>query len=53
MEKNTTRLLNLANQLLDFRKAELEEISPSFVETNISDLVRGTYTRFSQAIKNS
>ncbi len=53
MEKNTTRLLNLVNQLLDFRKTELEDISLTFVETNISDLIRQTQTRFSQVIKSA
>lgn len=52
MEKNTSRLLDLANQLLDFRKTELETINLTFVEVNISNLIRKTHTRFSQAIKD-
>ncbi|WP_338358526.1 hybrid sensor histidine kinase/response regulator transcription factor [Yeosuana marina] len=53
MDKNTTRLLDLVNQLLDFRKVELEGINLTFVEANISELIRNTYTRFSPAINNS
>ncbi len=52
MEKNTSRLLNLTNQLLDFRKAEIETNSLTFVNTNISELIRSIYTRFSQALKD-
>src|SRR5690606_15832758 len=51
MEKNTSRLLNLVNQLLDFRKTELENTSLTFVETNFSELVRKVYERFSQSIQ--
>ncbi len=50
MEKNTSRLLDLTNQLLDFRKTEFQDISLSFIEINISDLLRNTYERFSQAV---
>ncbi|HET8737669.1 MAG TPA: two-component regulator propeller domain-containing protein [Pricia sp.] len=53
MEKNTSRLLNLVNQLLDFRKTELEDIRLTFLETNITDLVKQTQTRFSQAIETA
>jgi ligand-binding sensor domain-containing protein/signal transduction histidine kinase/AraC-like DNA-binding protein len=53
MDKNTSRLLDLVNQLLDFRKAELEGTNLTFVEANISDLLRNIYTRFSPAINNS
>ncbi len=52
VEKNTDRLLNLVNQLLDFRKTETERIHLTFVETNIPDLLRNTYDRFSEAIKD-
>ncbi|MEH6682355.1 MAG: two-component regulator propeller domain-containing protein [Sediminicola sp.] len=52
MEKNTSRLLDLVNQLLDFRKTEMENMSLSFVETNLSKLLRRTYERFSEAIKD-
>ena len=52
VEKNTDRLLDLVNQLLDFRKTETERISLTFVETNISELLRNTLDRFSEAIKD-
>ncbi|WP_222845701.1 hybrid sensor histidine kinase/response regulator transcription factor [Flavilitoribacter nigricans] len=52
MDKNTSRLLDLVNQLLDFRKTELEDINLSFVKLNISDLVRNTSTRFSPSVKD-
>ena len=50
MDKNVNRLLNLVSQLLDFRKTELENVSLTFVKTNISNLIRETYTQFSQII---
>jgi len=52
MEKNTSRLLDLTNQLLDFRKTELQDISLTFVETDIANMVRDTYSRFCQAIED-
>lgn len=52
IKKNTNRLLDLVNQLLDFRKTEIEGMSLTFVETNISDLIRKTYNRFSEAIED-
>lgn len=50
MNKNTTRILNLVNQLLDFRKTEIENMSLTFVQTDISQLVRKTKSRFTEAI---
>ena len=50
MNKNTTRILNLVNQLLDFRKTETENMSLTFVQTDISQLVRKTKSRFTEAI---
>lgn len=50
IEENTNRLLELVNQLLDFRKAEAEEINLTFVETNITTILKNTYDRFSEAI---
>tara|TARA_R110002073_G_scaffold297705_1_gene463983 strand:+ start:17572 stop:21492 length:3921 start_codon:yes stop_codon:yes gene_type:complete len=52
MDKNTSRLLDLINQLLDFRKAELEGASLTFVECNISELIKNIHTRFSPTIQN-
>lgn len=39
MERNTERLFNLTNQLLDFRKTETSGFSLSFVRANISEIV--------------
>lgn len=52
VEKNTDRLLDLVNQLLDFRKTETERVSLTFVETHIPELLRNTLDRFSEAIKD-
>ena len=49
MNKNTTRLLDLTNQLLDFRKTETKGFSLNFVKVNISELVEETYYRFKPA----
>jgi signal transduction histidine kinase/ligand-binding sensor domain-containing protein/DNA-binding response OmpR family regulator len=49
MEKNTNRLIDLTNQLLDFRNTEMDKFSLSFVKTDISDLLRETYNSFQLA----
>jgi len=49
MEKNTNRLIDLTNQLLDFRKTETDKFSLNFVKTDISDLLRETYSGFKPA----
>jgi ligand-binding sensor domain-containing protein/signal transduction histidine kinase/DNA-binding response OmpR family regulator len=49
MNKNTNRLLDLTNQLLDFRKTETKGFSLNFVRVNISELVEETYYRFKPA----
>ena len=49
MEKNTHHLLDLTNQLLDFRKTETAGFSLSFIRTNISEILRDTYFRFKSA----
>lgn len=46
MSKNTSRLLDLVKQLLDFRNTEMERVDLTFVQTNISELIRNTYLRF-------
>lgn len=53
MEKNTSRLIHLVNELLDFRKAEMEGVKLTFIETNISALVRTLNSRFSQKIEEN
>lgn len=49
MKKNTTRLIDLTNQLLDFRKAEANNFSLTFSETNINELVTEVFTTFNPA----
>lgn len=46
MELNTERLLNLTNQLLDFRKIESDGFRINFTKCNVSDIIDETYTRF-------
>lgn len=46
MDLNTNRLLDLVNQLLDFRKTETKGFQLSFVECDLSELLRKTYVRF-------
>lgn len=49
MEKNTNRLLDLANQLLDFRKTETKGFNLTFVKADVSALLQETYSRFKPA----
>jgi len=49
MEKNTNRLIDLTNQLLDFRNTEMDKFSLNFVKTDISDLLHETYNSFQLA----
>lgn len=46
MGKNTDRLLNLTNQLLDFRKTESDAYLLNLKLHNVSSLLRDTFTRF-------
>lgn len=46
MDLNTNRLLDLVNQLLDFRKTETQGFQLNFVESNIVDILQKTYKRF-------
>lgn len=46
MERNTNRLFKLTNQLLDFRKTEVNGFSLNFVKANISDILNEIYTIF-------
>ncbi|SFQ57074.1 hybrid sensor histidine kinase/response regulator transcription factor [Flavobacterium akiainvivens] len=52
MDKNTSRLLNLINELLDFRKAEMKNVKLSFVEVNVTEILEETALRFSQLVQN-
>ncbi len=49
MERNTNRLIDLTNQLLDFRKTETDKFSLNFVKTDISDLLREIFSSFQPA----
>lgn len=51
IEKNTNRLLDLVNQLLDFRKTETERVNLTYVETNITELLKEIIGRFGNAIE--
>lgn len=54
MRKNTDRLLNLTNQLLDFRKTESEAYALNFAVHDVSELIRDTVLQFSpMAIQRS
>jgi signal transduction histidine kinase/ligand-binding sensor domain-containing protein len=46
MNKNTDRLLELTNQLLDFRKTETSGFSLNFVKTDVSEALRDIAQRF-------
>lgn len=46
VDKNANRLLDLVNQLLDFRKTEIEGYKLNFVPTDIISLLHETYERF-------
>src|SRR6185437_5067768 len=49
MEKNTNRLVELTNQLLDFRKTETDKFSLNFVKTDISELLGEIFANFQPA----
>ncbi len=46
MERNTNRLIDLTNQLLDFRQTEINSFSLSFVRVDIAALLAETYHNF-------
>jgi signal transduction histidine kinase len=46
MEKNTTRLVDLTNQLLDFRQTEIKGFSLNFTKENIPELIEDTFISF-------
>ncbi|WP_207531854.1 hybrid sensor histidine kinase/response regulator transcription factor [Desertivirga arenae] len=50
IKKNTNRLLDLTNQLLDFRKTESKGFRLNFIPTDISKLLVDTYNRFKPAV---
>jgi len=46
MERNTNRLVDLTNQLLDFRQTEIKGFRLHFEEEAITELLEETYTSF-------
>lgn len=46
MERNTNRLIDLSNQLLDFRQTEIKGFSLSFAKANITELLEDTWLNF-------
>lgn len=44
IDKNTNRLINLTDQLLDFRKAEANKYSLTFVRTDMNDLLKELFS---------
>jgi signal transduction histidine kinase/ligand-binding sensor domain-containing protein len=46
MDRNTNRLIDLTNQLLDFRQTEIRGFSLNFVQANISLLLEENYAGF-------
>lgn len=51
MKQNTERLLNLTNQLLDFRKIETRGFRLNFTECDVVAVLRETYLRFTSLAK--
>jgi len=49
IDKNTSRLIDLTNQLLDFRKAEANNYSLNFTKTDINDLLGDVFSTFRPA----
>ncbi|MEP6684035.1 MAG: two-component regulator propeller domain-containing protein [Parafilimonas sp.] len=46
INKNTNRLIHLTDQLLDFRKAEANNYSLSFVKTDVNELLKELFTTY-------
>ncbi len=46
IKRNTDRLLNLTNQLLDFRKTEKEMYKLNFIKTDLYELIESTFNLF-------
>ena len=51
MKQNTERLLNITNQLLDFRKTETRGFRLNFTECDVVAVLRETYLRFTSLAK--
>ena len=46
MSRNTSELLALINQLLDFRKMDGNQMQMNFVSLNVVDILKDEYQRF-------
>ena len=51
MERNTNRLVNLINQILDFRQTETRGFSLDFSSVNINEILQETYLTFEPVAK--
>lgn len=50
IEKNTNRLLDLSNQLLDFRKMESKGFQLNYINTDIKQLIQDVFARFKPTV---
>lgn len=53
MNMNVDRLLDLTNQLLDFRKTEIGGMKLNLEKTDIGQLIQGVYVRFTSIMKRN
>jgi len=51
MERNTNRLVNLVNQILDFRQTETKGFSLSFTNVNLNEILQEAYLTFEPLAK--
>mgnify|MGYP002959353841 CR=1 FL=1 len=51
MDQNVERLLNLINQLLDFRKTESQGFRLNFAKCNVTEVLKETHVRFTSLAK--
>ncbi|MBA4167137.1 MAG: hybrid sensor histidine kinase/response regulator, partial [Chitinophagaceae bacterium] len=51
MERNTNRLINLTNQILDFRQTETKGFSLNFAVVNINEILQEAYLTFEPVAK--
>ncbi|MBR5035697.1 MAG: response regulator [Prevotella sp.] len=51
MHKNVSRLLDLTNQLLDFRRAERDSLRLNIERCNITQIIESVYVRFSSLMR--
>jgi ligand-binding sensor domain-containing protein/signal transduction histidine kinase/DNA-binding response OmpR family regulator len=53
MERNTNRLVDLTNQLLDFRKAEGASLTLSFIRTDVNELLKEIAADFEKTARQN